>query len=82
MPGVHQNVAIEEGKKRKCDDSQGLQEGHNLSKKLLHLWSLGKLSATGLQELAQASVSDGLQPQAIMELSGLGSFGALPKQLP
>ena len=78
MPGVHQNVAIEERKKRKCDDSQGLQEGHNLSKKLLHLWSLGKLSATGLQELAQASVSDGLQSQDIMELCGLGSFGAYP----
>ena len=78
MPGIHQNVAIEERKKRKCDDSQGLQEGHNLSKKLLHLWSLGKLSATGLQELAQASVSDGLQSQDIMELCGLGSFGAYP----
>lgn len=29
---------------------------------------------TGLQELAQASVSDGLQSQDIMELSGLGAF--------
>ena len=31
---------------------------------------------TGLQELAQASVSDGLQSQDIMELSGLGAFGS------
>ena len=78
MPGIHQKVVIEDCKKRKNDGSQGLKEGHNLSKKLLHLWSLGKLSAAGLQELAHASTSDGLQSQEIMELSGLGAFGSYP----
>lgn len=76
--GIHQKVEIEECKKRKSEDCQGLKEGHNLSKKLLHLWSLGKLSAAGLKELAHASTSDVLQSPDIMELSGLGTFGTYP----
>ena len=80
MPGIHQKVEIKDCKKCKKDGSQGLKEGHNLSKKLLHLWSLGKSSAAGLQELAHASTSDGLQSQEIMELSGLGAFGSYPNK--
>ena len=77
MPGIHQKIE-EECKKRKSDGSQRLKEGDNLAKRLLRLWSLGKLSSTGLQELAHAATSDGLTSEAIVELSALGTFGSHP----
>ena len=75
MVGIKQQLEIEASKKRKAE---GLQEGQNLSKKLLQLWSLGKLSSSGLQELASSAAADGLQNKELVELSGLGSFGAHP----
>ena len=75
MVGIKQQLEIEASKKRKAE---GLQEGQNVSKKMLQLWSLGKLSSSGLQELASSAAADGLQNKELVELSGLGSFGAHP----
>lgn len=74
MPGIHQRIEIEE-KKRKAEC---LKESTNLSKKLLHLWSMGKLSSTGVQELAHAAHADGLQGESLVQLAGLGAFGQYP----
>ena len=60
MPGIWQNIE-NYSKRKRGDRSQGLKEGQNFSKKLLQLWSLGKLSSPGLQELASAAAADGLQ---------------------
>lgn len=74
MPGIHQRIELEE-KKRKASC---LKESNNLSKKLLQLWSLGKLSAKCLQELAHAAHADGLQDESIVQLAALGTFGQHP----
>ena len=74
MPGVKQRVEIEEVKKRKAAGTEGLKESH-LQKKLLHLWAMGKLSSTGLQELANAATADGVSQQEMVELASLGAFG-------
>ena len=75
MPGIHQKIELTNTRKR---PAPGLQEGQALSKKLLQLWPLGKLSSSGLQEIASAAVADGLQNEDIVELSGLGTFGQYP----
>ena len=64
MPGIHQKIELTNTRKR---PAPGLQEGQALSKKLLQLWSLGKLSSSGLQEIASAAVADGLQNEDIVE---------------
>ena len=75
MPGIHQRIELTNTRKR---PAPGLQEGQPLSKKLLQLWSLGKLSSSGLQEIAFAATADGLQGENITELSVLGTFGQYP----
>lgn len=75
MPGIHQKIELTNTRKR---PAPGLKEGQALSKKLLQLWSLGKLSSSGLQEIAFAATADGLQCESIVELSGLGTFGQYP----
>ena len=77
MPGIRQKLELH-GKRKRHDQSQGLQEGQNLSKKLLQLWSLGKLSSSGLQELASAAASDGLQHEEVMQQNAIGTFGQYP----
>lgn len=42
---------------------------------MLHLWSLGKLSATAMQALAKAAWDDGLEEAEIKELACLGTWG-------
>ena len=74
MPGVKQRIEIQEAKKRKAAGHEGLKES-NLQRKLLHLWAMGKLSSTGLQELAHAATADGVSQPEMVELSALGVFG-------
>lgn len=42
---------------------------------MLHLWSLGKLSATAMQALAKAAFDDGLEEGDIKQLASLGNWG-------
>ena len=75
MLNIHQKIELTNTRKK---PAPGLKEGQALSKKLLQLWSLGKLSSSGLQEIAFAATADGLQCESIVELSGLGFFGQYP----
>ena len=50
-------------------------EGSSLFDHLLHLWSVGELSATACQALGAAAHRDGLQHPAIIKLASLGAWG-------
>ena len=50
-------------------------EGSSLFDHLLHLWSVGDLSATACQALGAAAHRDGLQHPAIIKLASLGAWG-------
>ena len=72
---MKQRLEIERCKKRK--GPEGLEESL-LAKQFLHLWSLGKLSSTGLQAAANAATADGNNKPEIVELAQLGNFGVHP----
>lgn len=44
----------------------------------MHLWAMGRISSTGLQELASAAASDGLDDHDLAQLAGIGTFGEHP----
>ena len=45
---------------------------------LLELWGYGRLSATGVQRLAEAAVMDGMRDEALVLLASTGTFGSHP----
>ena len=75
MPGAKQIFAWEESKKRK--GPEGLERSQ-LAKQFLHLWSLGKLSSSGVQIAADAATGHGNFKPVIVELAKFGNFGAHP----
>lgn len=66
----------------KRKEYRGLEQGQcHLSQKMLHLWSLGKLSATAMQALAKAAFDDGLEEPEIKDLAALGAWGQHPSNI-
>ena len=78
MPGWRQKLELPQHQTKRPRDG-GLEQGQSfLSKKLLHLWGLGKLSAVAMQELALAAHQDGSEEEETQELAALGGHGQFP----
>ena len=77
MPGVKQKLAqasqLDSGKLRGGEDCS---ETHSvLCLELLHNWTMGHISAVGVQKLAAATLLDGVSNNSIAELAALGAWG-------
>ena len=78
MPGWRQKQKWHENE-RKRNREGGLEQGQSyLSQKLLHLWGLGKISASAMQELAWAAQADGCEEEELAEIAALGCEGKFP----
>ena len=63
------------------DKKHSLKRESCLGQKMLHMWGLGKLSATAMQEIAHAAVNDGVDAEELHELASLGTWGEHPRDL-
>jgi len=77
MPGYKQRILLAEcgepiPKASRCHEDF---RGSHLACELLKLWTLGHLSAIGLQKLANAALLDGATHPSIASLAALGTFG-------
>ena len=77
MPGVKQKLAeaeqLQHGRRRGGEDLADTQSP--LCLELLHNWTMGHISAIGVQKLAAAALLDNVSNNSIAELAALGSWG-------
>ena len=91
MPGIQQLLAKERAKvdsdeedtKKPASDliSGPVSQQSNLVNRLLVQWANGHLSATQVQKVAHAAVSDGLNHQEVALIAALGTWGANPANI-
>jgi len=83
MPGIRQRlsaaVQIENDRPRGGESDVKTQSPFYLE--LLHMWTMGNLSAIGVQKLASAAVLEGLQNDRVAELAALGCWGQHPSNI-
>ena len=73
MPGYKQELANFKG--ASSHGSQAPTGTSSLCRHLLHMWSIGEISACACQSIAQAAHIDGINHESVVKLTAAGAWG-------